>query len=121
MMWISLLHGRVKASLAASRGVHGAADVIKYILCGADAVMTTSSLITEGIDHIGTMLRGLTEWMKSHRFDNIPAWQGRLSHSQQEDQAQLARQQYLQVMQSAREHVYEQLEPFQPQPIGEEK
>ena len=48
MMWIALLRGRVKASLAATRGVESAAEVVKYLLAGADAVMTTSALLRHG-------------------------------------------------------------------------
>ena len=41
MIWISLLSGRSKASLAASGGVSTVDDVVKYLLAGADVVMTT--------------------------------------------------------------------------------
>ena len=39
--WIAILHGRVRAALAATTGVDGPADVAKYLLAGADVVMTT--------------------------------------------------------------------------------
>ena len=38
LTWIALLHGRMQASLAATTGVEGAAEVIKYLLAGADVV-----------------------------------------------------------------------------------
>jgi pyruvate/2-oxoacid:ferredoxin oxidoreductase beta subunit/imidazole glycerol phosphate synthase subunit HisF len=38
--WIALLRGRVKASLAATTGVESSDDVAKYLLAGADVVMT---------------------------------------------------------------------------------
>ena len=40
---ISLLRRQVRASLAATTGVEGPADVAKYLLAGADVVMTASS------------------------------------------------------------------------------
>jgi dihydroorotate dehydrogenase (fumarate) len=38
--WISILRERVSASLAATTGVEGPSDVVKYLLAGADVAMT---------------------------------------------------------------------------------
>ena len=40
MTWIALLRGRVPTSLAASTEVEQPADVIKYLLAGADVVQS---------------------------------------------------------------------------------
>ena len=48
LLWIALLHGRVKASLAATTGVHSAVEAIKYLMAGADVVMSTSALLQQG-------------------------------------------------------------------------
>ncbi|MDO5736696.1 MAG: dihydroorotate dehydrogenase-like protein [Propionibacteriaceae bacterium] len=61
--WIAVLHGRVKASLAASSGVETPSDVVKYILAGADIVMTTSSLVRHGAKHAEKLLEGLESWL----------------------------------------------------------
>ena len=45
LLWIAVLHGRIKASLAATTGVHTTEDVVKYLLAGADVAMTTSALL----------------------------------------------------------------------------
>jgi dihydroorotate dehydrogenase (fumarate) len=44
LFWIGLLYGKVNLSLAATTGVQSAVEVVKYILAGADVVMTASSL-----------------------------------------------------------------------------
>lgn len=62
--WIALLHGQVKASLAGSSGVETPSDVVKYILSGADVVMTTSSLLRHGAHHAGDLLEGLNAWLE---------------------------------------------------------
>ena len=59
LLWIAILAGQTKASLAASSGVAGTDEVVKYLLAGADVVMTTSALLRQGPAHIGTMLAGL--------------------------------------------------------------
>jgi len=60
LMWIALLSRRVKCSLAASRGVETHVEVVKYLLAGADAVMTTSALLRRGVGYVDAM-RGLKD------------------------------------------------------------
>ena len=49
LLWLSLLAGQLPhASLAAGTGVETADEVIKYLLAGADAVMTTAALLRHG-------------------------------------------------------------------------
>ncbi|MGO9083513.1 MAG: dihydroorotate dehydrogenase-like protein, partial [Streptosporangiaceae bacterium] len=54
--WISILRREVRASLAATTGVEDASDVIKYLLAGADVVMTASALIRHGPQHAAILL-----------------------------------------------------------------
>jgi len=44
LRWLALLHGRLRASLAATGGVHSATDAIKAVMTGADAVQLVSAL-----------------------------------------------------------------------------
>ena len=44
LLWIALLSGQIKSSLAATTGVQSAAEVIKYLLAGANVTMTASAL-----------------------------------------------------------------------------
>ncbi len=80
LMWMSILFGQVNASLAATGGVQSAQEVLKYILVGADAVMTTSALIHQGIDHLQTILQDMTAWMKRNEFASIAHFKGTMSH-----------------------------------------
>ena len=63
LLWIGVLAGQVRGSLAATTGVHNAEQAVKYLLAGADVVMTASALLRYGIDHMRTLLTGLTEWL----------------------------------------------------------
>ena len=54
LLWISLLSGRIGASLAATSGVETGDEVVKYLLAGADVVMTASALLRHGPEHIGS-------------------------------------------------------------------
>ncbi|MDA8437320.1 MAG: dihydroorotate dehydrogenase-like protein [Propionibacterium sp.] len=62
--WIATLRGRLRASLAATSGVETPDDVIKYVLAGADVVMTTSSLVRHGAGHAQVLIDGLAEWLE---------------------------------------------------------
>lgn len=61
--WIAALRGRVDASLAASTGVDTYEEVVKYILAGADVVMSTSSLVRNGPQHAASLVNGLAGWL----------------------------------------------------------
>lgn len=63
--WIAVLRDKVRASLAATTGVDTATDVIKYVLAGADVVMTTSALVRRGPAYAQVLVDGLDEWLES--------------------------------------------------------
>src|SRR4029078_6311298 len=71
LLWLGLLYGRVDISLAATSGVQSYVEVVKYILAGADAVMTASALYKNGIGYINTMNKELQAWMLTKEFENI--------------------------------------------------
>ncbi|HEY6746789.1 MAG TPA: dihydroorotate dehydrogenase-like protein [Mycobacteriales bacterium] len=100
--WISLLRQRVGGSLAATTGVEDAADVAKYLLAGADVVMTASALLRHGVGHVGTLLAGLTEWMAWKGFDSTTSVRGALSVSADTDPATYAREGYVSVLEAAK-------------------
>lgn len=64
--WIAVLHGKLKASLAATSGVETYADVVKYILAGADVVMSTSALVRNGVGYATKLIEGLEQWLRQH-------------------------------------------------------
>jgi dihydroorotate dehydrogenase (fumarate) len=39
LRWIAILRARIRADLAATSGIHRAADVIKMLMAGADVTM----------------------------------------------------------------------------------
>jgi dihydroorotate dehydrogenase (fumarate) len=74
--WIALLRGRVRASLAATTGVETAADVVKYLLAGADVVMTASALLRHGPGHATALLDGLVDWIGRKGFGSVAELRG---------------------------------------------
>jgi dihydroorotate dehydrogenase (fumarate) len=80
MRWIGILFGKIKASLAATSGVHTAEDVLKLMMVGADVTMMCSALLMHGPEYIGKVLKDLERWMQEHEYESIEQMKGSLSH-----------------------------------------
>jgi len=79
LLWIGVLHGRINASLAATTGVHSPVELIKYLLAGADVVMTTSGMLQQGIGFLTTLVDGLRDWMEAREYDSVAQLKGSMS------------------------------------------
>ena len=100
LLWIALLYGQIEASLGAARGVHGPDEVIKYLLAGADCVMTASGIIENGPGYLNTLVDGLSEWMGSRGFESVEQMKGTMSRSQVADPSVFDRVTYLRALNS---------------------
>jgi dihydroorotate dehydrogenase (fumarate) len=99
--WISILCQWIHASLAATTGVEGPADVVKYLLAGADVVMTASALIRHGPGHATVLLDGLSEWMARKGYASVADLRGLLAVPAGTDQAAYERAGYVRALQAA--------------------
>jgi dihydroorotate dehydrogenase (fumarate) len=95
LVWIALLSRRLACSLAASRGVETEVEVVKYLLAGADVVMTASALLRHGPQHIATMRKGLERWLDANGFATVDAIRGLKDATHVEDVDALIRAQYV--------------------------
>jgi dihydroorotate dehydrogenase (fumarate) len=99
--WISLLCRQVGASLAATSGVEGPVDVVKYLLAGADVVMTASALIRHGPQHAAVLLDGLSEWMARKGYASVGELRGLLAVPASANQAAYERAGYVRALRGA--------------------
>jgi dihydroorotate dehydrogenase (fumarate) len=104
--WIALLHGRVRASLAATTGVESSADVAKYILAGADVVMTASALLRHGPEYATPLLEGLADWMTRKGFSAVDQVRGMLAVPPGTDEAGFERAGYVGALREANSRIY---------------
>lgn len=100
LLWISALCGRLDCSLAATTGVEGAEEALKYVMAGADAVMTTSSLLRHGEGHLRTILQGFEQWMDKHEFESVTQMKGSMSLANCAEPEAFVRANYLKMLQS---------------------
>ncbi len=100
LRWIAILRGRVLASLAATGGAHTPEDILKLLLAGADCVMVASSLLKMGPAHIGTLVRGITDWLVEREYLSVEQMKGSLSQQACPDPDAFERANYMKALKS---------------------
>jgi len=98
LTWIGILYGRIRASLAATSGVHGPEDVIKLLMVGADVTMLCSALLRHGIGHLRHVEQGVQQWMADHEYESVHQMQGSMSQLRCPDPAAFERAQYMRAV-----------------------
>jgi dihydroorotate dehydrogenase (fumarate) len=71
---------------------------VKYLLVGADVVMTTSALLRHGIGHMRTLHDGLAEWFES-RGTTAASMRGKMSLRRVKDPTAFQRANYIRILQ----------------------
>ena len=84
---IAALAGRVKASLAATGGVHTALDVVKATMAGAHVTQMVSALLRHGPRHLRAVRSELGAWMEENEWDSLDQMRGNMSFGRIPDPA----------------------------------
>jgi dihydroorotate dehydrogenase (fumarate) len=100
LRWIALLHGKLKASLAATSGIHRASDALKMLMVGADVTMLCSTIIRHGIPQIALIERELVDWLEEHEYESVSQLKGSLSQKNCAEPAAFERAQYMKALTS---------------------
>lgn len=100
MRWIAILFGKVKASLAATSGIHTSEDVLKMLMAGADITMVCSTLLKNGIGQITEILEGMRLWMEEHEYESVTQMKGSMSHKSVAAPAAFERANYMKALNS---------------------
>lgn len=100
MRWIAILHGQVKASLAATSGIHTAEDALKMLMVGADVTMMCSALLKNGPEHLTKVLGDIERWMLEHEYVSIGQMKGSMSQKSVADPSAFERANYMKALNS---------------------
>ncbi|MFN8045951.1 MAG: dihydroorotate dehydrogenase-like protein [Dermatophilaceae bacterium] len=100
--WIAMLSGHLDLSLAATTGVEVVDDVIAYLLCGADVVMTASALLRHGPAYAAELTSGLEAWLSRKGFSSVDEIRGLLAVPADVDPATYERSGYVAALEQAR-------------------
>jgi dihydroorotate dehydrogenase (fumarate) len=100
LTWIGILYGRLRASLAATSGIHTAEDVLKMLMVGADVTMLCSALFRKGPYHLRTVEKELVNWMEEHEYESVKQMRGSMSQLRCADPSAFERAQYMRAIKS---------------------
>jgi dihydroorotate dehydrogenase (fumarate) len=98
LRWIAILYGRVRASLAATSGIHSGTDVLKMLMAGANATMLCSVLLKHGVEHIRVIEQEMSQWMTEHEYESVRQMQGSMSQIHCADPSAFERAQYMRAL-----------------------
>jgi dihydroorotate dehydrogenase (fumarate) len=100
LRWIGILYGHIKASMAATTGIHTNEDVLKMVMSGADVTMLCSVLLSHGPGHVKVILQGIEQWMKDHEYTSIAQMKGSMSQQSCVNPETFERANYMKTLQS---------------------
>jgi len=100
LLWLSLLHGRVRSSLAATTGVHGSLEALKYLMAGADVVMSTSAVLQQGPAFFARTLADMTAWLEEKGYASVGQLRGCMSQRAVPDATAFVRANYIKMLES---------------------
>jgi dihydroorotate dehydrogenase (fumarate) len=100
--WLAILSGRVRASLAASGGVHTVEDIVKAVMAGADAVQLVSVLLMHGPERLAVLRRALDEWLNEREYTSLRQMRGSMNLERCPDPQAFERANYMRILQTWR-------------------
>jgi dihydroorotate dehydrogenase (fumarate) len=104
LRWIAILYGQVRASLAATSGVHTGLDAAKVLLAGADVAMMTSALLRHGPGHVAQVERELIAILTERDYASVAELRGSMSRRAMPDPAGFERANYARTLASWSSH-----------------
>jgi dihydroorotate dehydrogenase (fumarate) len=106
LRWIAILHRQVPASLAASTGVHTAADAVKVLMVGADVAMMTSALLRHGPEHLRVVEAGVQDWLEGRGMPSADVLRGLRSQRSIRDPVAWERANYITMLSGYADQVH---------------
>ena len=101
---LATLSGRVKASLAATGGVHTSLDALKAVMAGAHGVQMVSALLQHGPKRLRLVLSELRAWLEEHEYDSLGTARGSMNLARCPDPAHYERGNYMALLNSWQSH-----------------
>jgi dihydroorotate dehydrogenase (fumarate) len=100
LRWIGALSGRVRASLAATGGVHSAREAVKALMAGADGVQMVSALLHHGPRYLAKVRGELARWLEEHEYASLAEMKGCMNLKRCTNPKMYERANYMRMLQS---------------------
>ena len=88
----------ILASLAATTGVHSAVEALKYLMAGADVVMSTAALLQQGPVFLSQLIAELSGWMERKGYQSVTQLRGSMSQQSMPGAAAFVRGNYIRIL-----------------------
>jgi dihydroorotate dehydrogenase (fumarate) len=75
-------------------------EVVKYLLAGADAVMSTSAVLQHGPAHLGTLVAELRTWLEKRDYASVAQMKGAMSQRKVADPTAFERANYIKILET---------------------
>ena len=92
----------MKASLAATGGVHTGLDAVKAVMAGADGLQVVSAVLRKGPSEITRIVKEMSAWMEDHEYESVGQMRGSMSLQRCPDPAAFERANYTRILQTWR-------------------
>jgi dihydroorotate dehydrogenase (fumarate) len=102
LRWVAILHGRIKASLAATSGILSGEDALRMLMAGADVTMVASLIFQRGPTAIKGLLAEIEAWMEEKEYESVEQLKGSMSQKSVAEPAAYERALYVQALQTYR-------------------
>ncbi|MFW5972813.1 MAG: dihydroorotate dehydrogenase-like protein [Bacteroidota bacterium] len=102
LRWTAIVYGRIDVDIAITGGVHTHEDLLKSVMAGANAVMTASELLRNGLTRITDILADVALWMSEREYESISQMRGSMSQKNVKEPTAFERANYMKVLQSWR-------------------
>jgi dihydroorotate dehydrogenase (fumarate) len=96
--WAAILHGKVKASLAVTGGVHTPVDAVKAVMAGAHVVQVVSAILKRGPQALKEIRDGMAKWLEQHEYESVQQARGSLSLGKVPDAGAYERGNYMKIL-----------------------
>jgi len=99
LRWIAILRGGLpETSIALTRGIHSAEEMIKAIAVGADVGMVASMIYKQGVDSLPPLLAEMRAWLEENEYESISQLRGSMSQENCPNPADFARGNYMKAL-----------------------
>lgn len=105
LRYTGLLADEIAGDICCSTGIFDGRQAAAVLLAGAQAFQVVSTLYTNGVGQIKTILDGLERWMDGKGYADIAAFRGKLSRGNLDDPLTYSRGRYARLLMRPEEYI----------------
>jgi dihydroorotate dehydrogenase (fumarate) len=80
--------------------VENADHIMKFLVAGADTVMTTAAILRHGPEYVSTLIEGVETWMNVRGIESLDRIRGQMSWARAKKRDSYVRAHYIQLIET---------------------